>query len=230
MTANTLNTSAPSHTFKIGITGTIGSGKSLVGRILTAQNIPVLDVDNVVHVLLDRDLTVQSEIRHRFGEEFLIANPDGGMRVDRAKLGKLVFQNETDRRDLEKIVHPAVLSFTEQWIHDQHSPIAAVLIPLLFESGRPRNFSQVWSVICNDSTLRQRLKLRSNLSDSDVDKRLAAQLSQDEKAALADCVIDNSGTIEETQTQILSLLGEIQQSVGMQPSEPRTLVSQPATE
>ena len=230
MNPSNLNKAEQKDTFKIGITGTIGSGKSMVGRILSGQNIPVLDVDNVVHVLLDRDMTVQSQIQQRFGKEYLIPNPDGGMRVDRGLLGKLVFQDEKDRRDLEKIVHPAVLSFTEQWIHDQHTPVAAVLIPLLFEAGKPRNFNQVWSVTCAESTLRRRLKERSNLSEEDINRRLAAQLSQDEKAALADSVIDNSGTIEETHAQILSLLSQIQQSVGLLPTEPRELVSRPATE
>lgn len=212
------------------MTGTIGSGKSLVGRFLTEQNIPVLDVDDVVHILLDSDTKVQSRIRERFGPEFFTVNPLGGEKVDRAKLGKVVFQNEKDRRDLEGIVHPAVLDYSEQWIKAQQAPITAVLIPLLFESGNPRTFEQVWSVICNEPVLRERLKKRNNLSNEDIDKRLSAQLSQEDKAARADCVIDNSGTIEETKAQIVSLLIEVQQTIGLQPLDPRKLVSHPVTE
>lgn len=212
-------------TCRIGITGTIGSGKSLVGKILSEHDVPILDVDDVVHILLDTDKSVQRQIRKSFGGEYLTPKSDGGERVDRGRLGKLVFADESHRRTLEKIVHPAVLDYSEKWIQEQQAPIAAVLIPLLFEAGKPGNFHQVWSVICSEPTLRQRLKERSKLSDQDIDKRLAAQLPQEEKATRADCVIDNSGTIEETRTQIASLLIEIQQTIGLPTIDSRLLVS-----
>jgi dephospho-CoA kinase len=216
------------RTCKIGVTGTIGSGKSLVGRILAEQNIPVLDVDDVVHSLLDSSKEVQTAIAKRFGDAVLVdddSREGGGKRVDRARLGKIVFQNEDDRRDLEKIVHPAVLQYSEEWVEQESSPIAAVLIPLLFESGNPRSFAQVWSVSCHESILRARLKERSKLSDAEIDKRLAAQMSQEEKASLADCVIDNSGTVDETRRQVLSLLIEVQQTIGLPVIDPSHIVS-----
>jgi dephospho-CoA kinase len=212
-------------TCKIGVTGTIGSGKSLVGRILSEQNIPVLDVDDVVHELLDSSKEMQSAIAKRFGDDVLIADGHGGTRVDRGRLGKIVFQNESDRRDLEKIVHPAVLRYSEQWVEQESSPIAAVLIPLLFESGNPRTFAQVWSVTCHETILRTRLRERSNLSEAEIDKRLAAQMSQEDKASHADCVIDNSGTVEETRRQVLSLLIEVQQTIGLPAIDPSHIVS-----
>jgi dephospho-CoA kinase len=218
------------RTCKIGVTGTIGSGKSLVGRILAEQNIPVLDVDDVVHSLLDSSQEVQAAIAKRFGEDVLIDNNGGGKRVDRARLGKIVFHDETDRRDLEKIVHPAVLQYSEHWIEEEGSPIAAVLIPLLFESGNPRSFAQVWSVSCHESILRARLKERSKLSEAEIDKRLAAQMTQEEKASLADCVIDNSGTVDETRRQVLSLLIEVQQTIGLPVIDPSQIVGPACTE
>ena len=220
------------RTCKLGVTGTIGSGKSLVGRILAEQNIPVLDVDDVVHSLLDTSKEVQTAIAKRFGDDVLIddGNSSGGKRVDRARLGKIVFHDENDRRDLEKIVHPAVLQYSEQWIEEEGSPIAAVLIPLLFESGNPRRFAQVWGVTCHESILRARLKERSKLSDAEIDKRLAAQMSQEEKASLADCVIDNSGTVDETRRQVLSLLIEVQQTIGLPVIDPSHIVGPACSE
>lgn len=211
-------------TCKIGITGTIGSGKSLIGKILKAHEVPVLDVDNVVHILLDSNQSVQTKIREHFGDEYLIKAADNSLKVDRQKLGKLVFQNVDERRALEAIVHPAVQAFTEEWILEQNAPVTAVLIPLLFEAGKPGNFQQIWSVVCDEPVLRDRLKQRNNFSNEEITKRLSAQLSQDEKAARADSVIDNSGTIEETQAQVLSLLSEIQHTLGLQASEPQPLV------
>jgi dephospho-CoA kinase len=220
------------RTCKIGVTGTIGSGKSLVGRILAEQNIPVLDVDDVVHNLLDTSKEVQTAIAKRFGDDVLMDDGSGsnGKRVDRARLGKIVFHDENDRRDLEKIVHPAVLQYSEQWIEEEGSPIAAVLIPLLFESGNPKRFAQVWSVSCHESILRARLKERSKLSSAEIDKRLAAQMSQEEKASLADCVIDNSGTVDETRRQVLSLLIEVQQTIGLPVIDPRHIVGPACSE
>lgn len=217
-------------TCKIGVTGTIGSGKSLVGRILAEHNIPVLDVDDVVHRLLDTDKEVQDAIAKRFGADVLIADSTGGQRVDRTRLGKIVFQNESDRRDLEKIVHPVVLSYSEQWITKESSPIAAVLIPLLFESGNPHNFAQVWCVTCNETILRARLYERSKLSEAEINRRLAAQMSQEEKASHADCVIDNSGTIDDTRRQILSLLIEVQQTIGLPVIDPSHIVGPACSE
>jgi dephospho-CoA kinase len=199
--------------FRIAVTGTIGSGKSLIGRLLIEQGVRVLDVDEVVHSLLDSDITVQDQIRQHFGPAILAPSPSGGDRVDRVKLGRIVFQKDDERRALEKIVHPHVHKYSENWIKKQQAPIVALLIPLLFESGNPKIFNRIWSVFCEEPILRERLKLRNNLTDIEIDKRLAAQLSQSEKAARADCQIDNSGTIEETRKQVLSLLKQVRESI-----------------
>src|SRR5271163_2041554 len=98
---------------RIGITGTIGSGKSEVGKILSNQGIPILDVDKVVHILLDSDRDVQNKIKEHFGAEYL-KDADGKTTIDREKLGKLVFADKVARKELEKIVHPAVLVYSER--------------------------------------------------------------------------------------------------------------------
>lgn len=194
----------------IAVTGTIGSGKSLVGKILEQSGVPVLDSDIVVHNLLSSDTIIKKKIRARFGESVVVSGNDT-FSINRKALGSLVFNDLTARHDLEKIVHPAVFKCADQWLLDQNKPIVAQLIPLLFEAGRPKNYNKIWAVICDESILRERLKKRSGLSDSDIDLRLQAQLSQAEKSQRANHTIDNSGTEESTARQVHQLLGDIRQ-------------------
>lgn len=189
----------------IGITGTIGSGKSAVGQILSSFAVPVIDSDRIVHELLTEPTPVREAVVTRFGKEILKANGTGG--VDRERLGKLVFADAAARRDLESIVHPAVLLECSRRV-DQHSgePLVALLVPLLFEAAIESQFDEVWTVITDEAALRLRLKERDNLGDDEVDRRLAAQLSQSEKASRSDRVIDNSGSLEDTREQIITIL------------------------
>lgn len=107
----------------IGITGTIGSGKSLVGTILKEEGVPVVDTDAVVHLLLDNDPGVQANIEKRFGTTVLKVDELGKTVVDRRALGHVVFNDDIARRDLERIVHPAVLEYCQDWIASQGEPL-----------------------------------------------------------------------------------------------------------
>jgi dephospho-CoA kinase len=192
--------------YVLGITGTIGSGKSLVGEILQEENIPVLDSDKVVHLLLDGDQEVRQAIEKRFGQSVVGIRPGFAPAVNRAALGELVFNDELARKDLERIVHPATISYCENWTITQQSPLVTLLVPLLFEADQKPRYNEIWTVICEEALLRSRLKSRNRFSDADIDKRLAAQLSQKVKAERADRIIDNSGTIENTRQQVLQFL------------------------
>ena len=192
--------------YVLGITGTIGSGKSLVGEILQEKNIPVLDSDKVVHLLLDSDDEVRKAIEKRFGAAVVGAGPGFAPAVNRAALGELVFNDELARKDLERIVHPATIAYCQNWTMTQDSPLVSLLVPLLFEADQKNRYDEIWTVICDDALLRSRLKSRNGFSDADIDKRLSAQLSQTVKAERADHVIDNSGTIEQTRKQVCQFL------------------------
>lgn len=186
----------------IGITGTIGSGKSSVGRILEARGIPVIDSDKVVHELLGKNTPVRKAVIERFGDDISDKENDGA--IDRVKLGKKVFEDEAARKDLEAIVHPAViLECRRQALAHSNQPLVAILAPLLFEAGLGKNeYDEIWSVFASEEVLKERIKQRDRLSDQEVENRIAAQWSQERKAKLADHVIDNSGNESETRRQV----------------------------
>jgi len=185
----------------IGVTGTIASGKSTVGNLLADLGVPVIDTDTLVHELLTEDTPARRAVITRFGPA--IVSDDASGAVDRARLGKIVFADDRARKDLESIVHPAVITEYRRRVNDLlgHS-VVAILVPLLFEAGVEGEFDEVWTVIANEEVLRSRLQSRDRLSDKEVDKRLTAQLPQSEKASRSMRTIDNSGSVENTREQV----------------------------
>jgi dephospho-CoA kinase len=196
----------------LGITGTISSGKSLVGKLLLERNVPVFDSDLIVHDLLTLDTPTRKAVTDRFGEEIVDFKQNGA--IDRAKLGQIVFANTDARKDLEAIVHPAVIKESRRRIYEHpNNVIVAVLAPLLFEAGLKNEYNEIWAIVTNMETLKERLKQRDKLSDAEVERRLAAQWSQEKKASLSDAIIDNSGTPEETAKQVDVLLDKLRLKV-----------------
>jgi dephospho-CoA kinase len=187
----------------IGITGTIGSGKSLVGTILQELDIPVIDTDQVTHYLLSEDTPTRKAVIERFGQEIQL---DDG-KINRRSLAAIVFADPSARRDLEDIAHPAIREECYTRIKKlSGKPVVAVLVPLLFEAGLGQEYDETWTVITDESILRERLRARDNMTDEQIDKRLRAQWTQEKKAQLASRVIDNSGTEEATRQRVKQLL------------------------
>jgi dephospho-CoA kinase len=189
----------------IAITGNIGAGKSLVGDLLKKRGFTVIDTDDVVHELFETSPEMRQAIVARFGSTAM----DGG-EVDRTKLATLVFEDSAARKDLERIVHPAVLNACDRML-DQLSPesIVFMLVPLLFEAGLEQRYTEVWTVTTNEQILRERLRKRSGLTDDQINKRLAVQLPQQEKARRSHKVINNSGTVAETTQQLDTILQQL---------------------
>ncbi len=190
----------------VGITGTIGSGKSLVGTLLKTRGFTVIDTDEVVHQLFASDAELQRAIGNRFGTAVLTKRNE----IDRPRLGAIVFSDEEARKDLEAIVHPAVVRECERLILEHlNEKCIFFLVPLLFEAGLSSRYDKIWAVTTDDSVLRERLQARTNLSDEEMTARFAAQMSQSQKASLAHRVIDNSGSIADTEKQVNALLQEL---------------------
>lgn len=186
--------------YVIGITGTIGSGKSTVGNILEELGVPVIDTDTITHEVQNSE-RVKRAVVERFGKAVL--TDDGTGKIDRKKLGALVFKDPAAKRDLESMIHPAVILESRRCVA-AHSdkPIVAILAPLLFEAKVEGEYDQIWAVIAKEEVLRERLAKRDDLSSDLITQRLSAQFSQEEKARLSSVVIDNSANREETQRQV----------------------------
>lgn len=221
--------SNPNGPIVLGITGTIASGKSTVGRLLAEKNIPVIDTDQLTHDVLAHDVSVKKAIVEQFGPGVL-ETPGGETTdnaaasskaanaeisaldrpIDRKNLAKIVFQNADSRRKLEQIVHPSVVLSCRRRIKELHQEkIVAVLVPLLFEANMADEYDEIWTVFTSEEVLKQRLGERDKLDAIEIQKRLEAQLPQSEKCNRADQVIDNSHSEAETARQVNLLLEKL---------------------
>jgi dephospho-CoA kinase len=176
--------------------------------------VAVIDADHLSHELVNKPGPAYDKILARFGADLAIS-PGGP--IDRKKLGAIVFADSAARTDLEAILHPAIgeLQKTRTIELAKTHNIIAVLVPLLFETGSQAKYSAVWAVVVHKEIQIQRLKLRDKLSDEEVVRRIKAQWPQDKKAELADHVIDNSGSPDQTMERVKFLVGEIRTKMGL---------------
>ena len=199
----------------IGLTGGIGTGKSTVAKMLAGLGAAVIDSDAIVRQVQSPGSAVLEEIREAFGEG-VIAD-DGSL--DRAALGDIVFRDEAARGRLNAIVHPAVGRESARQLAAAVArgvPLAVLDIPLLFETRKAgaasvanRGAEAVVVVYAPRETQIQRQMERDGYDRAEAERRLAAQIPIEEKRALADHVIDNSGPLADTERQVRSLYGAL---------------------
>ena len=193
---------------KVGLTGGIASGKSMVGAYLNELGVPTIDSDDVTHELLRDDIDLKAEIRNAFGDGVFAA--DGS--VDRQKLGALVFGNEAKRKQLEKLIHPKVRQKTEDFFErHKNDKLAVNLVPLLFEANLAASYDTVWFVKVTKKQQIQRLMKNRGMTRKEAEARIASQMSLREKLKALKkltsyAVIDNGGTVEKTKAQVDSLV------------------------
>lgn len=196
-----------SKPFVIGITGTIGSGKSAVGDILEDIGVPVIDSDKVVHDLFATNKTLKDRLVNEFGPTIV---SESGLGIDRKALGRIVFSDPKAREQLEDIVHPLTIeACLRELAKYSGEKIVAILVPLLFEAAPHLGYDAIWAVTTSEETLLSRLIARDNMTVDQAKQRLAAQFSQERKAQGAHNVIDNSGTLQYTKDQVVSLIDQI---------------------
>jgi len=187
--------------FTIGLTGGIGSGKSTVAQWFAKHGVPVLDADKTVHRLLQADSSTISKLVHEFGPEILGENGE----INRSKLGIRIFCEEDARKRLERIVHPRVVECMKDEqaaFRDTGAKFCVWDVPLLIEAGFEKFVDEVWVVWVPRDLQILRVLARDKLSLAEVEARIAAQGSLDEKRQQADVVIDNSGSELETERQL----------------------------
>lgn len=195
---------------RVGITGGIAAGKSTVASMLRQEGAAVVDADQIAYELV----TPGSEVLRRVEEAFGADVVDGHGRLLREKLGRIVFADVASRQQLESIMHPAIIEEANRRIDEMGQQGHAVVFyeaALLVETGRYREMDRLVVVIADDEVRIERLISRSLLSRQEAQRRLSAQLPQENKERLADYVIDNSGTFEETRSQVERIWALIQQ-------------------
>lgn len=193
---------------KVGLTGGIACGKTVVRTRLEQRGLPTLDADHVVHALLASGTTVSGKIATAFGPD-VIAD-DGA--IDRKALGHIVFLDREKRELLNHIVHPAVgEKIKEFFLHldSQRKRLGVVDAALMVETGTYRNYHKVIVVACTPSQQLDRLMSRDGTSREEAKRRIEAQMPIDAKRGYGDFVIDTSGTLEETLEQTDRLCDEL---------------------
>jgi dephospho-CoA kinase len=199
---------------KVGLTGGIASGKSVVGEMFVALGAYLVQADRIAHSLMQPGEAVYNEVVRHFGREIL--NPDGS--VNRAKLAEVAFGPATEAagqrasriEELNRIVHPVVLRSQGAWMlemgrQDPHA-VAIVEAALILEAGAAKGFDRLVVVTCNADQRAVRFATRQKIdvetARKEVTRRMAAQLPDQEKIKAADFVIDNSGSLERTREQV----------------------------
>jgi dephospho-CoA kinase len=207
---------------KVGLTGGIASGKSVVGEMFVALGAHLVQADHIAHQMMLPGEPVYNEVVRHFGGAIL--NRDGS--VNRAKLAELAFGSGTQAKppanpsadsaipsrvdELNRIVHPAVIRSQEEWMEEigRQNPHAVAIVEaaLIIEAGAAKRFDRLIVVTCNDEQRIARFAARQNLDlDSarkEVERRMAAQLPEAAKIKAADYVIDNSGSLDQTREQV----------------------------
>jgi dephospho-CoA kinase len=195
---------------RIALTGGIATGKSYVTRGLREAGVPVVDADAIAREVVGPGTPALAAIVTRFGGDIL--RPEGVL--DRARLAQVVFRDESARRDLEAIVHPEVRQRIEEFFEELPTSTAFAVadIPLLYETGRAKDFDRVVVAAASPQTQVTRVLARG-LSREEAEHRVAAQLPIGFKVAKADHVIRTDGTYAETDRQIAALLTKLRGTV-----------------
>ena len=190
---------------RVGLTGGIASGKGAVAAELAARGAIIIDADVLACEVVEPGTPALAAIIDRFGPQVL---SDG--QLDRARLAQIVFADPLARRDLERIVHPAVRARAADL--ERAAGRAAVVvhvIPLLVETGQQEDFDLVVTVDVDHETQIKRLIARNGYTRAEAESRIAAQASREDRRIAADVVLDNTGSLAQLREQIDALWAEL---------------------
>lgn len=186
----------------IGLTGGIATGKSTVSRLFAERGAHLIDADQVAREVVEPHTEGWHRIRVRFGEE--VFHPDGTL--DRKALGTRVFRDAEARKALNRMLHPLIVermrTLTKQCRERDPDGIVVWDTPLLIEGNLTKSVEKVIVVYVPETLQLQRLMARDGLSEEEARQRIASQLPIEEKKRYAHILIDNSGTLAETERQV----------------------------
>ena len=188
----------------LGLTGSIGMGKSTTAKLFAEAGVPVYDADAAVHKIYEGEAAPAIEAA------FPGTTADG--KVDRNKLSAKVVHDPAAMRRLEQIVHPMLGASRQKFLHDAEqsgAPVAVVDVPLLFETGGEKRVDAVVVVTTTPEIQRQRILTRDNMTGEKLEALLARQLPDAEKRRRADFVVDTSHGLDPVRARLRDILAEV---------------------
>ena len=192
---------------RIGITGGIASGKTIIGDFLfQAKQWPILDADLYAHEALSPENEIAKKVYLRYGSKIIKTSSKNNQIINRKALAKIVFQNEIEKKWLEGIIHPFVNKRIEEELEKSKSnSIVILIIPLLFEKNYTGLCSEICYIDCPRGMQLKRLQSRDNLSIKEANQRIDAQWANSLKKQFADHIINNSNDDETWKLQLKKL-------------------------
>lgn len=201
----------------VGLTGSIGMGKTTVAHMLQEMGIPVHDADAAVHRLLGPGGSAVGPVGMRFPST-RARDVNGATIIDRQALGRIVFAGRRDKRDLEGILHPMVRAESDKFVRNMRREghdLVVLDIPLLFETGGEKRVNVTICVSAPPETQKARVMQRDGMTSEKFDRIVAGQLPDAEKRRRADYVIENGGDFDSTRTQLAHILNLIKTAAGV---------------
>ena len=188
--------------YVIGVTGGIGSGKTLVSDRFAELNVPIIDTDIIARQIVQPGEATLANLVAKFGDSILL--PDG--HLNRSKLRDIAFDSASNKQALDAITHPAIRDKTYHQIKLVSAPYCIVVVPLLNSTSPFIEFMQRVLVVTAKLEIKiERVKKRSQLTKEEIITIMATQLDDSERLSFADDVINNDGSIEQAQQQVDSL-------------------------
>ena len=185
----------------VGLTGGIGSGKSVAGDFFIELGIDVIDADHVSKNILDDNESAKKLFLEHFGEKFIDKNNN----VDRALLRDEIFKNEDKKEALESIIHPLVREEIFNFIENSNSVYKIIMVPLIYETNSQDFYDKIVVVDCKEENQIIRASKRDNKTKNDIINIMKNQASSDERMSIADEVIKNDSSLDDLKIQVIKV-------------------------
>jgi len=185
----------------VGLTGGIGSGKSVAGDFFIELGIDVIDADHVSKNILDNNESAKKLFLEHFGEKFIDKNNN----VDRALLRDEIFKNENKKEALESIIHPLVREEIFNFIENSNSVYKIIMVPLIYETNSQDFYDKIVVVDCKEENQIIRASKRDNKTKNDIINIMKNQASSDERMSIADEVIKNDSSLDDLKKQVIKV-------------------------
>lgn len=185
----------------VGLTGGIGSGKSVAGDFFIELGIDVIDADHVSKNILDDNESAKKLFLEQFGEKFFDKNNN----VDRALLRDEIFKNEDKKEALESIIHPLVREEIFNFIENSNSVYKIIMVPLIYETNSQDFYDKIVVVDCKEENQIIRASKRDNKTKNDIINIMKNQASSDERMSIADEVIKNDSSLDDLKKQVIKV-------------------------